>query len=239
MPLEREELMEKLKLSQGDIEKTSDNIVNKFKKGKLKRTELPGPEENVSDKILKNRSVLIFGPRTAGKTIFGRQLLLDAMSSGKNCIFVSRDIHRIKRTGKILRKDIGNRGNLALIETPTRDELFLLPFEILEAGIQLKSLEFILFDSMTHLSVASGFHIFFEKYLKKASKMHVKTILSLTEAYDTRSIIKKMDHLFESSVRFNADNTIEIASDNLNHSSYNFLVRDQRIIFGKQPEKEE
>ena len=67
MPPEREELMKRLKLSQIDIERTADKIVDEFKTGKLVKMELQ--EENITDKILANQSILIFGPQMVGKSI--------------------------------------------------------------------------------------------------------------------------------------------------------------------------
>lgn len=54
MALKREELMKRLKLSQEEIEKTADKIVNEYRTGKLVKMELR--EENITEKFLKIRT---------------------------------------------------------------------------------------------------------------------------------------------------------------------------------------
>lgn len=232
MPLERKELMEKLKLSQADIEKTADKIVNEFKTSKLAKVELQ--EENITDKILANQNILIFGPQIVGKALFTQQLILDSIKADKKCVFISKNVYKIKKTGMLLRRDISRYPNLFLVETPERGELFFLPLEILQAGLKLKEIDLIIFDSMTHLSFTTNFFIFFEKYLKKTTKMNIKTALSLTETYETRHIIKRLKYLFDCSVKFNYNNTVEVTADNLDYNSYNFSVIKQKVIFEKE-----
>ena len=234
MPLERKELMGRLKLSQIDIEKTADKIVDEFKTSKLVKMELQ--EENITDKILANQSILIFGPQMVGKSIFVHQLVLNSIRTGKKCVFISKNVYKIKKTGMLLKRDVSRYSNLFLIEVPERGELFFLPLEILHAGLKLKDIDLIIFDSMTHLSFTTNFFIFFEKYLKETTKMNIKTALSLTETYETRHIIERLRYLFDCSVKFNYNNTVEVNADDIGHKSYKFSVVKQKVIFEKEVE---
>ncbi len=235
----REKLMERLNLSQENIEKTADRIVSEFKRGTLKRAELPEEaEENITEKILKNQNILISGPRTVGKTIFGKQLLLESIRSQKKCVLISKDAFRIEEKGMLLKRNINNYSHLFFIQVPEGSELFFLPMEILHAGLSLKKIDLVLFDSITHLAFHNNFYTFFEKYLKKTAKLDIQTVLSLTETYDTISMVKKLRHLFDINIRFSPDNTIDVTADVLDHHSYAFSIVKQKVLFQEPSEKE-
>ncbi|HHF09794.1 MAG TPA: hypothetical protein ENL32_01715 [Methanomicrobia archaeon] len=235
MALKREELMKRLKLSQEEIEKTADKIVNEYRTGKLVKMELR--EEDITEKILENQNILIFGPQTVGKSVFTKQLILNSIETGKKCVYISKNIYKIKKTELLLKRDISRYSNLFLIEVPERGELFFLPLDILQAGLELKNIEFIIFDSMTHLSFTTNFFMFFEKYLKKITKMNIKTALSLTETYETRHVIERLKYLFDCHIKFNYNNTVEVNAENIGDKMYKFSVVKQKVVFEKEIEK--
>ena len=137
----------------------------------------------------------------------------------------------------MLKRDISRYSNLFLIEAPERGELFFLPLDILQAGLELKNIEFIIFDSMTHLSFTTNFFMFFEKYLKKITKMNIKTALSLTETYETRHVIERLKYLFDCHIKFNYNNTAEVNAENIGDKMYKFSVVKQKVVFEKEIEK--
>jgi hypothetical protein len=239
MVLERNTLMKRLSLSQEEIEKTADRIVDEFQGGRLQKTQFPEErEEKITEKILDNQSILIYGPQTAGRTIFGRQLILTSVIAEKRCVFVTRNIHKITKTRMLLKRDISGYENLILIEVPERGKLLYLPLDILHAGMTMKKIDLVLFDSITHLSLTDSFYAFFDRYLKKAATMDIQTVLSLTEAYDTRPMITKLSYLFDAVIRVGANNVVEVAADNLASTLYSFSVVKQEVVFGPAPEEE-